>query len=211
MTEGKGEGFAPPGFFGKVPSRGDFVSRRVPRELLAAWTDWLDASLDDSRAALGEAWQATYLSSPIWRLSASSGCCSEQAFAGVLMPSVDRVGRYYPLSILAPLGIEWSAADIAVAAPQWFARVETLALSCLSDVDLEDFNAALAAAPIPRAGDASQPTSPAMAVPGLLGRLLQQNAIPYSLWWTAATPAADARFLAFPGLPPRAMFTELLR
>jgi type VI secretion system protein ImpM len=210
MTEGEAQGFVPPGFFGKLPSRGDFVTRRLPPDLLAGWTDWLDASLDESRRMLGEAWQAAYLSSALWRFSASPGCCSNQAFAGVLMPSVDRVGRYYPLSIVAPLGAEWSAAEIAVAAGQWFEQVEALALSCLTDVDLDAFDAALAAAPIPRAAGAALPTSPAMAVPGLLGHLLEQNAIPYSLWWTTGPSAADARVLAFPGLPPRAMFALLL-
>ena len=44
-----------PGFFGKLPSHGDFISRRLPTELLAAWEAWLDAGLQHSRDSLGDA------------------------------------------------------------------------------------------------------------------------------------------------------------
>lgn len=202
---------SPPGFYGKLPSRGDFVTRRIPPEILAGWTDWLDAGIAASRKMLGEAWQATYLTSPIWCFSASADCCGNQAFAGVLMPSVDRVGRYYPLSILALLDAEWSAAEMALAAAQWFERMETLALACLAeDIDLSTLDAAIAAAPLPSADGASPPTSLVAAVPGLLGGLLEQNAIPYSLWWRTELPATDRRFLAFRGLPPHTTFATLL-
>lgn len=202
---------SPPGFYGKLPSRGDFVARRIPPDLLTGWTAWLDAGLADSRSTLGEAWQATYLSSPIWRFAAAARCCGDQAFAGILMPSVDRVGRYYPLSILAPLGGEWSAVEVALAAPVWFEQMETLTLACLADdLDLAAFDAAVAAAPFPRADAAMPPASPAAAVPRLLDDLFEQNAIPYSLWWRTASPSAEPRFLAFCGLPPRATFATLL-
>jgi type VI secretion system ImpM family protein len=91
-----------PGFFGKLPSHGDFISRRLPTELLAAWEAWLDVGLQHSRDSLGDAWLQTYLSSPIWCFSASADCCGAQPFAGVPMPSLDWVGRYYSLSIVVP-------------------------------------------------------------------------------------------------------------
>lgn len=160
---------------------------------------------------LGEAWQAAYLSSPIWRFSASAGCCGDQAFAGVLMPSVDRVGRYYPLSILARFGAQWSAAEMALAAAQWFEQMETLALAGLAeDTHLGALDAAIAAAPLPNLDEGLPLASLAAALPGLLGRLMEQNAIPYSLWWKTGSPTAGARFLAFRGLPPQATFATLL-
>ena len=135
-----------PGFFGKLPSHGDFISRRLPTELLAAWEAWLDAGLQHSRDSLGDAWLQTYLSSPIWCFSASADCCGAQPFAGVLMPSLDRVGRYYSLSIVAPFDAERSAAEIASGETDWFARMEEIALSCLGDdFDFAAFDAALAA------------------------------------------------------------------
>jgi len=55
------------GFFGKIPSLGDFVTRDLPREFLDAWDDWLQRSVAESKTALGDAWLNTYLNSPIWR------------------------------------------------------------------------------------------------------------------------------------------------
>src|SRR5260370_19714540 len=90
-----------PGFFGKLPSHGDFVSRRLPPAIIAVWEAWLDAGLERSRELLGQGWLEGYLSIPIWRFAVSAGCCGDPSVAGVLMPSLDRVGRYYPLPILA--------------------------------------------------------------------------------------------------------------
>ena len=53
----------------------------------ASVTDWLDG----------------YLASPSWRFLLMPGVMDGQPWAGVLMPSVDRVGRYYPLTIARPL------------------------------------------------------------------------------------------------------------
>ena len=112
---------APPGagFFGKLPSHGDFVSRRLPPDFLTEWEAWLNGGLDRSRAMLGEAWLTTYLACPIWRFIASPRCCGDSGFAGILMPSLDRVGRYYPLSIialfLAPAAVFHAEADLKAA------------------------------------------------------------------------------------------------
>ena len=93
------------------------ATARLPTELLAAWEAWPDAGLQHSRDSLDDAWLQTYLSSPIWCFSASADCCGAQPFAGVLMPSLDRVERYYSLSIVAPFDAERSAAEIASGEP----------------------------------------------------------------------------------------------
>src|ERR1051325_6339290 len=85
------------GFFGKLPSHGDFISRRLPPSFREAWAAWLAASLERSREMLGEAWLEAYLSSPIWCFAGSIGCVGGQSFAGVLMPSLDRVRGDLPL------------------------------------------------------------------------------------------------------------------
>jgi type VI secretion system protein ImpM len=208
-----------PGFFGKLPSHRDFLSRRLSPDLLAPWGEWLDSVVADSREALGDTWLATYLLSPIWCFAVSCGCCGERSFAGVLMPSLDRVGRYYPLSILAPIEGDASAAEIAAEATQWFARMEAAALSCLADdFNFAVFDATLAAEPLPsaqRSDDAagrvvSSPLEPGATLPRLLGRLLEQHGAPYSLWWTAGSEAVAPGCRAFPGLPPPEDFHKLL-
>jgi type VI secretion system protein ImpM len=120
------------GFFGKVPSHGDFVSRRLPADFVAPWDAWLQAGLADSRVRLGDGWLPIYLNSPIWRFALGAGVCGPQAWAGVMMPSVDRVGRYFPLTLVHVVSADGRTAPCwPVAGAHWYHRLETLALSCL--------------------------------------------------------------------------------
>ena len=92
-----------PGLYGKIPSLGDFVSRRLPRSFISPWETWLQEVITNSREQLGELWLDHYLTCPLWRFVLSPGICGEQAWGGVLMPSVDRVGRYYPFTLVGRL------------------------------------------------------------------------------------------------------------
>src|SRR5690606_39018525 len=96
-----------PGFYGKLPSRGDFVSRRLPQPFVATWDAWLQQGIAASQAALGQRWLDVYLTSPIWRFALAPQVCGGAAYIGVLVPSVDRVGRYFPLTaaLALPKGV----------------------------------------------------------------------------------------------------------
>ena len=61
------------GFFGKLPSHGDFLRRRVSDAFVDAWDAWLRECLAASRAALGERWLDVYLTSPAWRFVCAAG------------------------------------------------------------------------------------------------------------------------------------------
>ena len=87
-------------FYGKLPARGDFLTRSLSREFINRWDDWLQSGMNASRQALGEAWLDTYLTSPLWRFVLPAGICGNTAFAGVLMPSMDKVGRYFPMTVV---------------------------------------------------------------------------------------------------------------
>ena len=125
------------GFFGKLPSHGDFVSRRLSRDFLGVWDDWLQRCIAESKATLGENWLNVYLTSPIWRFAMTPGACGDEAHVGVLTPSVDKVGRYFPLSIVASAPDSAPALSIANAAGDWFERAEALLLSVLEENALE--------------------------------------------------------------------------
>jgi type VI secretion system protein ImpM len=88
------------GVFGKLPSKRDFVAVRAPRRFLNVWENWVQAGLASSREQLGTGWQEAYLNAPIWRfwLGAEIGGA---ATVGALMPSVDGIGRYFPLTVFA--------------------------------------------------------------------------------------------------------------
>ena len=86
---------ASPGWYGKLPSLGDFASRRLSPLFVEPWDRWLATGLDAWRNA-DEAWLAAFLAAPTWRFALGAGVPFAQSpgYAGVLMPSVDRVGRY---------------------------------------------------------------------------------------------------------------------
>ena len=135
------------------------------------------------------------------------------------MPSVDRVGRYYPLSILALLGAGDLPFEVAVRATEWFHQMEALALSCLGEgFDFAVFDTKIADASLAVAGEGNgaameAPVSeagPAPVIGSLLGRLLDHCEVCYSLWWTSGSRTIAACCRAYPGLPPVEQFAKLL-
>ena len=90
------------GFYGKLPARGDFVARGLPRDFTRPLDAWLSEAVAGSREVLGqERWLAAYLVAPVWRFSLPPGACGPAAAVGLLLPSVDRTGRYFPLCFAA--------------------------------------------------------------------------------------------------------------
>jgi type VI secretion system protein ImpM len=87
------------GWYGKLPSAGDFLGRRLPPEFRSPWDRWLQYGLANSRHVHGDRWSEMYLTFPVWRFLLPRGHLGPDAWCGVLMPSVDRVGRHFPLTI----------------------------------------------------------------------------------------------------------------
>ena len=109
-----------PGFYGKFPELGDFVNRRIPRSFLDHWDEWLQNAIATSRQRLDKDWLNLYLNSPVWRFALAGGLCGDQPWCGLLMPSVDRVGRYYPLTIAAPLPLDANLIQVALDGSGWY-------------------------------------------------------------------------------------------
>ena len=127
------------GFYGKLPSHGDFVSRRLPRSFIEPWDQWLQGGLAASREQLGSDWLNQFLISPIWQFALTPGLCGSDAWAGVMMPSVDRVGRYFPLTLVAKV-TGCSLSRLFEPDCGWFSQLSELALSSLDyDFDLQAF------------------------------------------------------------------------
>lgn len=137
----------PVGFYGKLPMLGDFVGRRVPERIVEAWDGWLQRAVAASQASLGERWLELYLTAPMWRFFAHRGVLAEQAVAGVMFPSVDRVGRYFPFTVFASLPDDAVGLIVADRCAGWFERVEDLVLAQLEEESrgVEDFEQALSA------------------------------------------------------------------
>lgn len=209
-----------PGFFGKVTTHGDFVSRRLAPTLLGVWDAWLQAGMQSSREQLGARWLETYLTSPLWRFVLAPGVCDQHAWAGVLMPSVDRVNRHFPLTLAAGAVGGGAMMDWVADGADWFAQLEDLALSSLSEgFVLEQFDAALQAmAPLPDAasgvdtGNAGSRIALASldAVTALLPQIATAALRGHSLWWTDGSAEVEPSLLMCRGLPAPATFSALL-
>jgi type VI secretion system protein ImpM len=221
-----------PGWYGKLPGIGDFATRRLPPAFVLPWDQWLQRALAASQTELGDAWLDTYLSSPIWRFALGAGVCGPEAWCGILMPSVDRVGRYFPLTIAAPADPLTPFAFL-VAQADWFDAVEQIALDCLRvTVRPDDVESGLEGQPLPAGAaprarhDATQIAALARAdgdlvdLPALsdLGVMvaaaaqmaLAQDLAPRTLWWTTAGGAAPIAVASARGLPEPARFAAML-
>ncbi len=217
------------GFYGKLPALGDFVGRRLPRDFVTPWDDWLQLSVAASRNQLGDAWLDTYLTSPLWRFALSAGVCGETACAGVMMPSVDRVGRYFPLALAVVLPEPVSLPRVA-GETGWFTAAEALLLSTLDEetgFDLDAFDARVAELGVPpasadarAAADVAEGVPMRMALPGeaelgscwpaFADLLARRHLGAYSLWWTAGSDQVEPSLLACRGLPAPESFAGML-
>ncbi len=219
------------GFHGKLPSHGDFVRRRVTGEFLGVWDAWLGQCLHHTRRALGDAWLDAYLTSPIWRFALSARVCGAAPSTGVLMPSVDAVGRYYPLTLVRSLPAGSCLPALAVEEHQWFTSLEELALSVLETheaFDLQVFDEAVLALGeqlLPRvAGDSAavvtvprgatrfclqglEDLGPAVL---LVQQVMQTGDQGFSLWWTEGSDRIAPCLFVHPHLPPPERFPAMI-
>ena len=219
------------GFYGKVPVKGDFVSHRLPRSFLDAWDPWLQAAISKSREHLQDTWLNTYLTSPVWNFALSAGVCGPMPAAGVMMPSVDRVGRYFPFVLAALLPGCDNPAALPQAGRLWYQRLEALALTSLEDkFELAQFDQRLKELGLPGYARAEDPAAavdadpqhggltvrlgPAGDVtagyPDLVHQIFAAARSEYSLWWTSGSDRVPPCLVTALGLPPEPAFTAFL-
>ncbi|WP_232080844.1 type VI secretion system-associated protein TagF [Variovorax sp. SRS16] len=134
-----------PGWFGKLPGIGDFAYRRLPEVFRAAWDRWLQAGMARLRARHAD-WTERYLKAPLWFFVLGDGVIGNQSWLGVLMPSVDAVGRYFPLTVADEL--VWAPTElhgqVLARAQQWWALAAQAAFDGLEqDLDAVRFEARL--------------------------------------------------------------------
>lgn len=174
-------GAAVAGFWGKLPARGDFVGAGLPAAAVAAFEDWSRAAIAESRAALGEAWDARWMAAPIWRFRLGPAVAGPVPLAGLWLPSVDSVGRRFPLIL---------AADARHADDAWLDAVEALGLEAVTaDLDPDSLAGRL-------------PPAHAEAGAAPLSRR--------SVWWTAGGPYRRAGRFEAVMLPAPACFAAML-
>lgn len=208
----------PVGLFGKLPAHGDFIYRDLPSNFINAWDAWLQGFVGSSREQIGEQWLDVYLTSPIWRFAFSAGVIDQYAWAGIMLPSVDRVGRYFPFSIATRLPA--SSNPLAVINQlKWFEQIESAALSGLDgqlpiDELVEEINRT-PLIPVSSHLPGTQPAgklgavvkmsadddAPATVYPCLLDALLKESLSSYSVWSTQGSQIMEPCTFYTRGLP----------
>jgi type VI secretion system protein ImpM len=136
--------------FGKLGAKRDFVALAIPRGFLEIWEPWVQACMSASRHQLGVKWQNAFLTAPVWRFWLGADIFGATA-VGAIMPSLDGVGRYYPLTLLVVADPSHSmpAPDFD-AQDQWFATAEEFLLATLDQSkSFEDISTALDAMTLP--------------------------------------------------------------
>lgn len=202
-----------PGFgaFGKMPSAGDFFRLNLPAPFVSAWDGWIQQVMLAAQTRLGGDWDGHYMSAPIWRFALAAGLAGPQKMLGVLMPSVDRVGRRFPLTLAAPVETPGPAPLDHFRETALFEALEDVALDALEDtMTREALQARLAeitppdqraAAPLRRAGRCLVLTqaAPSGPVPELAAGLLAGQYAAPSVW--SAVINDVPRLMICDGLP----------
>jgi len=131
-----------PGFYGKMPATGDFVTRRLPADFVRGWDRWLAHNI------------VPLFGMETWPMSTAlrflAGPASFGASAGIVLQSADRVGRQFPLSVVARL----AKAPLTLAyADAWFERIEEAAFAAQrGEMTPDELDTALAGLPVPAVG-----------------------------------------------------------
>lgn len=184
------------GFYGKLPARGDFVRCGLAGSFIAAWDAWAQVVLAGSQKIMGEAWVPAWLEAPVWRFALPGGLCGSTTVVGLFMPSVDRVGRFFPLCF-ACLDAGETAENAAAHASAWLAQAEAAGRAALAeDLTPEEVMARMALPTNALAHDEELRVPEAEADRGL--------------WWTAGSPRVPPGAFALPALPDAERFVAML-
>lgn len=229
------------GWYGKLPSLGDFISRRLSTDFINPWDTWLQEAIAVSRNQLGERWEEIYLTSPIWRFVLMPGVSGNtEMWAGIMMPSVDKVGRYFPLTIAVKIESSSGRIQTVLAAQTWYAAIEQVALSALDfDITPDALDNRLAQYPFPGLPSAlsseilwdltdwwqnkgRRDTNPhkvfhfstADALTNLFESMareaLKTTGTGKSIWWNVEFETGNTMLRCFDGLPSPSHFATLL-
>lgn len=205
--------------FGKLPAHGDFVHRNLPTHFITRWDDWLQHFVAGGQEQLGEDWLDIYLTSPIWRFVFSAGVIDEHVWAGIMLPSVDKVGRYFPFSVSTKLTEYTNPIVFLNTQDEWFNSIEQSSLLALDgEIEVDDLTETINECNAKIDSDyiatgsinennaiqinmKDDDTSPSTIFPELLDALLIKSLNSYSVWTTAGSELIEPCVFNVQGLP----------
>ncbi|MDX2416794.1 MAG: type VI secretion system-associated protein TagF [Xanthomonadales bacterium] len=216
------------GFYGKLPTYGDFIQKRLPQDFINPWHEWLQSGMLAVREHEPENWLSYYLNCPAWCFVLGAGICGSQPVAGVTIPSVDKVGRYFNFPMASILPEETEPASFASSHYQWVLDIKDLALEILDEeLDQQSIEEAITSnslelsySPGPRANfenEADQlrvvypeDTLIKEQLPGLLHHMILRDQNIYGLWWHKGSSQVSAQTVICANMPSTTSYLGLM-
>src|SRR5262245_57038135 len=199
----------------------------LPRSVLDPFETWLQSAVAASRNELRDDWQEHYLVAPIWRFWIGSAILGVDC-AGSLVPSVDKVGRFFPLTILYCAD---SGQSIVAPAfdPQdaWYSAIEQRLLGVLQEDAEIDVNRLADGLNLPESAVTAPEPQPAKfkggfvwqgesgmqgcPLPNLMAADYWASMKARSFWWTSGGSASGQLVYARNGLPDPFFYTNMIK
>lgn len=216
------------GFYGKLPTYGDFIQKRLPKDFINPWHEWLQTGMLACRQRDPEGWMTYYLNCPAWTFVLAGGVCGEQPVAGVTIPSVDRVGRYFNFTMASILPVDTVPAAFASDQAVWLASLEDLALSVLEeemDQDgIEDainslsaeliwprqLKPAISSGPLHTKILSDEPAGVSELLPHLLHQMMIKDHDRHGLWWHNGSSQVSAQLVTCASMPDEEIYLGLM-
>ncbi|MEM0929701.1 MAG: type VI secretion system-associated protein TagF [Pseudomonadota bacterium] len=101
------------GYYGKLPDRGDFVSRGIPLELEQAVHHLGSFLIAHGRDQHGDGFADIFADMPLYAMIAGPGGLIDRTIAGLFGPSADGVGRLFPFFVLTDSPLTGDVIDAA--------------------------------------------------------------------------------------------------
>ncbi|WP_034912035.1 type VI secretion system-associated protein TagF [Erwinia sp. 9145] len=113
------------GWYGKLPSAGDFLKRRFPDAIWQQWTHWFQVGLlnwqqnEEQRPDS----EQKFSSAPVWNFIVPPMLGSQLVQMGCLLPARDSVGRQYPVCALMTFSPQsWAHSQLSMAG-EWYQQL----------------------------------------------------------------------------------------
>lgn len=186
-------------FYGKLPHFGDFISRNIDHNQIQLIDRWMSAGMSRLSRSCDD-WLADYLQAPVWCFMLPAGIWGESPICGALMPSVDRVGRYFPFIVLT---------EMAESSAQTLLQLSRLAsaMPCLLNADIQGDEVAsllqeLLLRPVGQTGDSQYADN-------WPKDLADYPLFDVCYWWSDGFYEGDRCCVSTHGLPDASLFTRL--
>jgi type VI secretion system protein ImpM len=216
------------GYFGKLPTLGDFVHQVLPRDFTESWHAWLQLSMAEARTRLGDGFLACYLNCPAWKFFMMPGVCGAQGVLGLTVPSVDKVGRYFNFTLATVLPSNSDAFSYVMNNREAMSALEVLALDLLEndyprdEIELKVRDVSLLFKPTHSARHETETAAdfirishdqslPFMdQVGALLNHTISQNLGNFSVWWYGQVGQTSSQLVVCRGMPLPDVYLRLL-